>query len=70
MAAERAIRAAVPAAKINGFVGGSGHFEVNVNGYMAHSKARSGAFPDYAKLAAEIAAFASSGAVPVHWTKA
>lgn len=35
----------------------------------AYSKLKTGAFPDFAALAGEIAAYAKSGAAPAAWTK-
>jgi len=45
-------------------------FEVTVNGMLAFSKLAAGRFPDFNALAEEVAAYASSGAVPAHWRKA
>ena len=45
----------MPAASVSGAVGRTSSFEVMVGTELVHSKLASGAFPDYAVLAAAIA---------------
>ncbi len=67
---ERALGAALPTAEAEGHVGRRSSYEVVVNAsYLAWSKLARGGFPDFKALAAEIAAFASTGAVPATWSK-
>lgn len=50
-----------------GSVGRVSSFEVVVDGKLAYSKLSKGVFPDFARLADEIAAYAKSGSVPAGW---
>lgn len=53
---------------MKGTVGRTSSFEVVVDGkFLAHSKLAVGGFPDYTALAAAIAAYISSKAVPAGW---
>jgi selT/selW/selH-like putative selenoprotein len=65
-----AIQAKLPDVKVSGGMGRGSSFEVTVNGMLAFSKLAAGRFPDFNALAEEVAAYASSGAVPAHWRKA
>jgi len=65
---ERELKKAVPAVEVEGEEGRSSCFEVVVDDkHVAYSKLTTGKFPDFAAVAAEIAAFAKSGAAPATW---
>lgn len=52
---ESAIKKLAPTATVTGRAGRVSSFEVEVNGVLVHSKLSLGVFPDFAKLAAQIA---------------
>lgn len=50
-----------------GNTGRTSSFEVVVDGRLAYSKVATRVFPDFPKLADEIAAYAKSGQAPASW---
>lgn len=64
---QREIASRAPGVKVSGAVGRVGAFEVVVDGKLAHSKLATGAFPDFGRLASDIATYAQSGKAPGTW---
>ena len=67
----KALKDLLPSATVTSAVGRGSSFEVVVNSqFLAYSKLASGAFPDYAVVSRDIAAFATSGATAPTWKAA
>jgi hypothetical protein len=68
---ERELKKLVAGVEFESDEGRVGSFEVVVDGkHLAYSKVATGSFPNYATVAAEIAAYGKSGAAPANWKAA
>jgi len=60
---ERQIKAEVPEAEVEGFIGRSTSFEVTIDNQVAFSKLERGAFPDFTEVVAVVKEAVKSGKV-------